>query len=120
MTVYEHATKIWAVLALAAKNRQILTYDIVGRLIGIPRRGLGQHLAPIQSYCLVKGFHALTSIVVSEVTGIPSIGFTAAEAGMIQAEQMRVHGYDWLSLQAPTPEELQQAAIERPSCGPQE
>jgi hypothetical protein len=50
MNVYEHATQIWAVSGLAARNRQVLNYDIVGRLIGVPARGLGRHLEPIQSY----------------------------------------------------------------------
>ena len=38
MSAGERAAQIWAVLALAARNRQILTYEIVGRLIGVPAR----------------------------------------------------------------------------------
>ena len=51
MAIYESAAQIWAVLALDARNRQILTYDIVGKLIGVPRQALGPMLEPIQSYC---------------------------------------------------------------------
>jgi hypothetical protein len=31
MTVIERAAQIWPVLALAARNRQVLTYEIVGK-----------------------------------------------------------------------------------------
>src|SRR6267378_7828397 len=68
MSAGERAAQIWAVLALAARNRQILTYEIVGRLIGVPARGLGHLLEPIQSYCLVKGLPPLTILVVQEGT----------------------------------------------------
>src|SRR5918994_1964839 len=39
MTTYERAHQIWSVLAWAARNRQVITYDILGRLIGVPRQG---------------------------------------------------------------------------------
>ena len=42
MTQYERAAQIWSVLAWSATNRQELTYDITGRLIGVPARGLGR------------------------------------------------------------------------------
>jgi hypothetical protein len=41
MKVSERAAQIWSILALASKNRQVLTYDILSRLIGVPRPGLG-------------------------------------------------------------------------------
>jgi hypothetical protein len=79
MTQYERAAQIWSVLAWAATNRQELTYDIVGRLIGVPRQGLGRLLEPIQSYCLVRQLPPLTLLVVSEVNGQPNPGFTATQ-----------------------------------------
>jgi hypothetical protein len=69
MTQYERAAEIWSVLVWAATNRQELTYDIVGRLIGVPRQGLGRLLEPIQSYCLVRQLPPLTLLVVSRPTG---------------------------------------------------
>ena len=60
MRVSERAAQIWSVLALASKNRQVLTYDILSRLIGVPRPGLGQLLEPIQSYCLINKLPPLT------------------------------------------------------------
>ena len=44
MQAHERAAQIWPVLSFAAKNRQILTYDIVGNLIGVPRFALSQLL----------------------------------------------------------------------------
>ncbi len=36
MTTNERAAQIWSVLALAAHNRQVLTYEMVARLTGSP------------------------------------------------------------------------------------
>jgi hypothetical protein len=117
MTQYERAAQIWSVLALAARNRQELTYDIVGRLIGVPRQGLGRLLEPIQSYCLTQDLPPLTLLVVSEATGQPSPGFTATQ--QVPEERQRVFGFDWLDHAAPTPELLEQAVQQHPSNGVQ-
>jgi hypothetical protein len=103
------------VLAWAAINRQELTYDIVGRLIGVPRQGLGRLLEPIQSYCVVRQLPPLTLLVVSEVNGQPCPGFTATQ--QIPEERQRVCGFDWLDHPAPTPELLEQAVQQQPSNG---
>ena len=117
MSAGERAAQIWAVLALAARNRQILTYEIVGRLIGVPARGLGHLLEPIQSYCLVKDLPPLTILVVREGTGTPGSGFSAASANEFSKKQLDVFGFDWLDHGAPTPEELSTAVTQRPSRG---
>ena len=117
MSAGERAAQIWAVLALAARNRQILTYEIVGRLIGVPARGLGHLLEPIQSYCLVKDLPPLTILVVQEGTGTPGSGFSAASANEFSKKQLDVFGFDWLDHGAPTPEELSAAVTQRPSRG---
>ncbi len=115
MTQYERAAQIWSVLVWAATNRQELTYDIVGRLIGVPRQGLGRLLEPIQSYCLVQQLPPLTLLVVSEVNGQPSPGFTATQE--IPQERQQVFGFNWLDHPAPTPELLEQAVQQQPSNG---
>jgi hypothetical protein len=46
MSAAERATQIWAVLAFAARNRQILTYGLLARLVGIPAVGLAKSLEP--------------------------------------------------------------------------
>lgn len=117
MRAPERATQLWAVLALAARNRQVLTYDTVAQLIGVARQGIGQLLEPIQSYCIVNQLPPLTALVVSKETGLPSSGFTATDAALVPAAQARVFEYDWLSRGCPTPEEFDNAARNRPSRG---
>jgi hypothetical protein len=115
MTTPERAAQIWSVLALAAHNRQVLTYNMVARLTGIARVGLGQCLEPIQSYCLVNGLSPLTILVVSEKSGLPGVGFIAAHD--IPRAQQEVFSYDWLAHGGPSPESFEAAVKERPSNG---
>lgn len=115
MRVHERAAQIWAVLALAARNRQVLTYDIVGKLVGVPRQGLGRLLEPIQSYCLLEKLPPLTILVVSGETGLPSTGFIATQD--IPKNQLNVFTYDWLGRGAPSPEEFADAVVRNPSNG---
>lgn len=112
MQVHQRAAQIWPLLTYAASHRQTLTYDILGKHIGVPRQGLGQLLEPIQSYCLINELPALTSIVVRD-SGIPGVGFIAAAD--VPAAQQRVFGFDWLEHRVPSEETLRQAAIDRPS-----
>jgi hypothetical protein len=122
MTASERAAQIWAVLGLAARNRQILTYEMLGRLIGVPARGLGHLLEPIQSYCLINNLPPLTILVVQEATGLPGSGFSAVTASEYAGKQLEVFNFDWLEHGAPTPDVLDRAATQRPSRGvpPQE
>jgi len=114
MHVHERAAQIWPLLAFAATNRQIITYELVGNLIGVPHFGLAQLLEPIQSYCLVHRLPALTSLVVNN-GGLPGLGFIAAEN--VPSEQRRVFRHNWLEHGAPTAEDLLNAVQQRPSCG---
>ena len=115
MTQYVRAAQIWSVLVWAATNRQELTYDIMGRLIGDPRQGPGRLLEPTQSYCLVQQLPPLTLLVVSELNGQPSPGFTATQ--QIPQERQRVFGFNWRDHPAPAPDVLEQAVQQRPSNG---
>ncbi|MCB1033130.1 MAG: hypothetical protein KDD47_04775 [Acidobacteria bacterium] len=117
MTTEERAAQIWPVLALAARNRQILTYEMVGQMIGVPARGLGKLLEPIQSYCLVNKLPPLTILVVRKRAGLPGSGFSAATAKEYGKCQMQVFEYDWLAHGAPTPGDLAQAVAVHPSRG---
>ena len=113
MRTHERAAQIWAVLALAARNRQVLTYGIVSKLIGVPQAGLGQLLEPVQSYCLLNKLPPLTILVVSEQSGMPGAGFIAASD--IPSTQQQVFAFDWLGRAAPQPEQLAEAVAKRPS-----
>ena len=104
MKAEERAAQIWPVLALAAQNRQILTYRMVSKLIGVPLQGLGQLLEPIHSYCIHHKLPPLTVLVVKDGTGLPGSGFSAAED--IPAAQSEVFAHDWLGGGPPTPASL--------------
>jgi putative restriction endonuclease len=112
---FQRAYQVWAVLVFAARNRQVLSYDLLSHLIGVPRPGLGQILEPIQSYCLLNRFPALTSLVVSHDSGLPGQGFIAAQD--VPREQARVFEHDWLSPIPPNEDVLQQAAERLPTNG---
>ena len=105
MTKYERAAQLWSILALAARNRQVLTYDIVARLVGVPRPALGGFLAPIQAHCIQNSLPPLTILVVSEQTGLPGEGFIGAEN--IPRAQIDVFSYDWIAHGAPTADDFE-------------
>ncbi|SRR5258708_7386800 len=115
MTTNDRAAQIWPVLALAARNRQVLTYNMVSKLTGMARAGLGQCLEPIQSYCLVHDLPPLTILIVSENSGMPGVGFIAAQD--VPKAQQEVFKYDWLAHGGPAPEKFELAVKERPSNG---
>lgn len=98
---------MWAVLAVAARNRQILTYEMMGRACGVPRAGVGGFLEPIQDYCMQQGLPPLTVLVVSEESGMPGIGFIAAQD--IPRAQADVFSRNWLEGRAPSPDDLDAA-----------
>jgi len=104
MTKYERASQLWPLLAMASSNHQILTYDLVYRLTGIPRPAVGKFLQPIQDYCLAREIPPLTSIVVSEKTGLPGSGFKGAED--VPLSHIEVFNFDWLDWGCPDIEKL--------------
>ncbi|MDU9403690.1 hypothetical protein RTH46_14450 [Pseudomonas sp. zfem004] len=113
----ERASQIWAVLALAAGNRQSLTYGMLSRLIGVPAAGMGRLLEPIQSYCILQDLPPLTLLVVQKSSGLPGRGFIGAKAADYARDQMRIFAYDWLAHGNPQAEKLEQAVLELPSNG---
>jgi len=104
MTKYERASQLWSLLAMASTNHQILTYNLVSQLTGIPRPAIGKFLQPIQDYCILKEIPPLTSIVVSERTGLPGSGFIGAED--VPLSHIEVFNFDWLSWGCPNIEKL--------------
>jgi len=115
MTRFERAQQIWSLLVLAALKRQTLTYDLLGRLIGVAQTELGRQLEPLQSLCILDGLPPLTSLVVGSRTGLPGEGFIAA-ANVPQA-QAEVFAFRWLDRPAPSAEQFASAVERLPSCG---
>ena len=115
MRMSERSAQAWPALALAARNRQVLTYDLLGRLLGMPTPALGGVLEPIQSYCLLNRLPPLTALVVSKVTGLPGSGFIAASD--VPKVLLDVFEHDWLEHGCPSPEVFAQAVERLPSNG---
>ena len=111
----QRAAQIWPILTLCASQRQTLSYDLLGRPIGVSRPGLGQLLEPIQSFCILQRLPALTVLVVSENSGLPGEGFIAAPD--VPAEQAAVFKWPWLNGTPPTEEQLADAMRRLPSNG---
>jgi hypothetical protein len=102
MTASERAAQIWPLLVLCAARRETLTYDLLGKLIGVPAQGLGNLLEPIQSYCVLEGLDPLTSLVVNRTTGVPGEGFVGADD--VPRAQADVYARDWLQVNPPSAE----------------
>ncbi|MFA6468291.1 MAG: hypothetical protein WCW35_05285 [Bacteroidota bacterium] len=104
MNIYQRAAQFWAVLALAASNRQILNYKMLSRLVGMPPAALGGMLEPIQTFCQRNNLPPLTVLVVQQDSGLPGTGFIAAAD--IPKAQADVFNYDWLDFGAPSPDNI--------------
>lgn len=96
----ERAQQLWSILVLAARSRQILTYDIVAKATGMMTPGIGDMLRPIQQYCTENKLPALTSLIVNGQTGLPGTGFIAAEN--VPKAQLEVFNEDWTRHKAPS------------------
>lgn len=115
MKLSERAWQAWPVLALAAGNRQLLTYEILAKLTGMHTPGLGSVLEQIQSYCLVHDLPPLSALIVNKGTGLPSDGFVATND--VPRAFIRIFEHDWLATTCPTPDQLAEATRLRPSNG---
>ena len=113
MTREQRSQQLWSILVLAARNRQLLTYDMVGQACGVPAAAIGDFLRPIQQFCSEMELPALTSIVVRKDSGIPGEGFLAEKN--IPKLQAEVFAKDWLALVAPSAERLAAAYVMAPS-----
>jgi hypothetical protein len=65
----QRAAQLWPILVLAAHNQLILSYATIGRLIGVPARGLANILGAIEAYCKREKLPHLTAIVVNQRDG---------------------------------------------------
>jgi hypothetical protein len=73
MTNQQRAVQLWSVLALAARNQQLLSYTVVERLVGVPQYGLAPILGAIYAYCKRENFPPLSVIVVETTTVYPDL-----------------------------------------------
>jgi putative restriction endonuclease len=115
MTNSERAWQAWPALGLAARNRQLVTYEMLSKLTGMHAAGFGDILEHIQSYCILKRLPPLSVIVVNKGTGLPGAGFVAATD--IPHAFAQVFEHDWSTVACPTPEQLSEAVRLHPSNG---
>ena len=104
-----------AVGAWAAANRQTLTDGVLGSLIGVPARGLGHLLDPIQASCVEHEPPPLTALVVSATTGMPGSGFSAASE--VPKALQDVFSFNWLEAGGAPSAEAFEASIEQRNRG---
>jgi hypothetical protein len=109
MTTHEHALQIYQVLICAAHNRQILTYELLGKMIGVSHFSLGPHLEHILRYCKNNNLPPLTVLVVQKSGGKPGPGMTTSEDP--NQDREKVYAHNWYAMQPLTVEMLQQAKV---------
>ena len=112
MTREQRAQQLWSILVLAARARQVLTYEMVAQACGVPAAAIGDFLRPVQQFCSEAGLPPLTSLVVNKNTGLPGEGFIS-EAN-VPRDQSKTFATDWLEIQAPTAEQLADAYTRAP------
>lgn len=102
MTIYDSLTQLWSLLVESAHAQRVLTYDIIGQMIGVPEQAIGCFLRPIQDYCHFNDLPPLTSLILNEKAGPPALN----ETGDVIEKRARVYFFDWFSQKSPTPEDL--------------
>jgi hypothetical protein len=107
MSTYERAIQIYQILIGAAYNRQVLTYPILGRRIGVPDRGLAPHLKLLMRYCQREGLPPLTVLVVKKEIGKPGPGLTTVKEKHLHKERERVFAHNWYRMKPLTVAELE-------------
>lgn len=112
MTREQRSQQLWSILVLGARNRQLLTYEMIGQACGVPAAAIGDFLRPIQQFCSEKKLPALTSIIVGKDTGVPGEGFLASSE--VPKSQADVFAKDWLAETAPSAEQLAAAYVRSP------
>ena len=104
MSTYERAIQIYQVLISAAHSRQVLNYQILGRKIGVPARGLAHHLGYLMRYCDRHELPPITVLVVQKDSGKPGEGFTTHED--LHRDRERVFAHDWYRMKPLTVADL--------------
>jgi hypothetical protein len=109
MTDSERALQFWSVLALAARNQNLVSYKQLEQLTRMAAVGAGGPLGHISAYCRLhpNKIPQLNLIAVSQDTGKPEADFL--QGVELEIEQARVFVYDWISHGAPTVEALEHA-----------
>lgn len=104
MTSYERAVQVYQALIACADERRIITYELLGKKIGVPARSLGAFLGHIAKHCEKNGLPPLTILAVQTRSGKPGEGFKSFED--LPQDRERVFNYNWYRLRPLTIEDL--------------
>ena len=97
----ELAWKAWPILVDAAAASHRLTYQEIAVQLGYKdARVVRFALAPIQQYCMEKGYPPLTSIVVRKQSHKPGPGFIAWHGDLDEAQGL-VFTFNWNNIETP-------------------
>lgn len=91
---WQRAYLAWDELGDFAASRQTVSYDRLGKLIGIHHRVVRLSLALIQDYCLENNLPPLTILVVGKGNRKPGQGFIAWEGDLVEGLE-QVFTWDW-------------------------
>ena len=91
--------QIWQVLASAAHNRQLLTYEIVADSIGLGQHGKGAiavktYLGTLMRYCEAHRLPPITALVVKKGIGTPGTGLRTLSSNP-DKDRENVFRYEW-------------------------
>ena len=107
MDTYERAQQFWSVLAFAAREQKVVSYEMLHQLTGMAIES-GRELGHIFYYCQSHDLPLLNLLAVSKGSGKPGHGCPANLADL-PSQQARVFVYDWLKHGAPTPDDFRKA-----------
>ena len=108
MTIYQRALQIWMLLVCAARERKILTYGEIAKILGMKGAGqMGNFLGPIMFYCEENNLPPLSILVVNQKTGLPGDGLVTI--GDIDRDRERVFRYNWFGFPPPETQDFEDA-----------
>ena len=107
MTSTERAQQFWSVLAFAAREQKVVSYEMLAQLTGMANES-GRELGYIFYYCKRNDLPLLNLLAVKKETGRPGKG-CPADLTDLPAQQARVFIYDWLKHGVPSTEQFEAA-----------
>jgi hypothetical protein len=107
MDTYERAQQFWSVLAFAAREQKVVSYEMMQHLTGMAIES-GRELGHIYYYCRNRKLPLLNLLAISKKTGKPGDG-CPANLSELPVQQARVFSYDWLKHGAPSAEDFKRA-----------
>lgn len=100
------AFQVWLILIGLARNRQTVTYKILGEMLNFKGAGVfAGILDHIRIYCILNDLYPLTALVVNQETGLPGGGLGINDKNLNSARE-KIYKYDWYNVIPPTPAQL--------------